>query len=232
LALENPNNNVIEVLLKAKADPTMPGTHNGKHLHAPLFAAVMCNNTAFFGLVARICGDSALQTTDPEHGGLLHAATCHGHVGVVEVLLASKCDANHRTRFELPSIQSWRTYHIETPLWMACFYGEHAIVKPLLNAKANATMEHLELAIEQGELQVLKSLLDAKTDPTTTDESTGFTLQTALAAAVTSSAWDHEDKTFDPAALELMMTHIMKTETKKQADPLKTCTLRLSVSEY
>jgi ankyrin repeat protein len=229
-AVGNSNNDVSELLLEAKADPTRPGTQHGVQRHpAPLFTAVMNGNAGFVCLVAQTVGCHALKTTiDPVHGGLLHAATACGHVEVVRALLDGGCDVHHKTNVVLSNWTSWATrLQNATALRIACFKGKNPVIELLIGAKANPTVEDLQLAIEEGNLPVLKLLLDAKTDPTVTDRSTGCTPLTALVAAATSSSWHRASGKFDPAALELMLDTITRTEIKRQAKPFKTCTFRM-----
>lgn len=230
----NSNDGVVEELIRAKADPTLPGTQYGALRHpAPLIEAVTSGNADFVRLVAKIVGpDALITTTDPAHGGLLQAATKYGHVGVVQALLDGGCDVNHSARVTLPARCGMWTPTVKksaTALWIACFTSRLPIIQLLIDANAKPTMEHLQLAVQGGNLPVLKLLLEAKVDPTMEDESTGCTPRTALVAAVTSSSWYRANGAFDPAALELMMTSIVETEAKKlaeQVESFKTCTLR------
>ena len=223
-ALSNPDDGVLELLLKAKADPTKPGMQNSRQIHsAPLFTAVVHNNTGFIGSVARICGVGALRAaTDQEHGRLLHAAIKYGHLNVVKFLLESKCDVDHESSVKLEQWGSYGSIVLDrvTALHLACYRDNRAVVPVLIDAKANPTVTHLQLASERGNLPMLELLLKAKADPTIQDRRTNCTPRTALIAAVTSPNWHRNNKAHVHCSLELLWATHMKfneLEGKKRA---------------
>ena len=223
-ALTNPDIGVLKLLLKAKADPTKPGMQHGRQIHsAPLFTAVMHNNTDFIASVARICGVDALQAaTDHEHGRLLHAAIKYGHLNVVKILLESKCDVDHESSVKLSQWGSYGSIVLDraTALHLACYRDNRAILELLLKAKANPTVTQLQLASERCNLPILELLLEAKADPTIKDARTDCTPRTALIAAVNSPSWHSNDEAVVYRALELLWaTHMKfnKLEGKKRA---------------
>ncbi len=155
LAVKNNNPTVIDLLLKAKADPNIQN-HQGA---TPLYLAVGNNNPVAADLLLKAKADPNIQN----HRGRtpLHLAAGNNSRKAADLLLKAGADPNIQTRW-LGS----------TPLYLAVRKNYLEMAKALLQAGANPNTQTrwygtapLRLAVKKNYLEMAKALLQAGANP-------------------------------------------------------------------